>query len=86
MALYKNNYNLQRFLPPENEPPLFSLDGRLGGPQNRSGSCGEKKHLAPTGNPTPAVQPVARPDATDIGLIRMECTPLHIYFSLDFCL
>jgi hypothetical protein len=24
MALYKNNYNLQRFLPPEKEPPVLT--------------------------------------------------------------
>jgi hypothetical protein len=60
------------------------LDRRLGAPQNRSGRCGEEKHLAPAGNPTPVVQPVARRDATDTGVIRMECTPLHIYFSLEF--
>jgi hypothetical protein len=47
------------------------LDRRLGGPQNRSGLCGEEKHLAPPGNPTLAVQPVARRDATDIGVIRI---------------
>jgi hypothetical protein len=23
-ALYKNNYNLQRFLPPEKEPPVLT--------------------------------------------------------------
>jgi hypothetical protein len=54
------------------------------GPKNRSGRCGEEKHLAPAGNPTPAVQPVARRDATDTGVIRMECTLLHVYFSLEF--
>jgi hypothetical protein len=35
--------------------PRYSLDRVLGGPQNRSGRCGEEKNLAPTGNPTPAV-------------------------------
>jgi hypothetical protein len=40
-----------------------------------------KQHLAPAGYPTPAVQPVARRDATDTGVIRMECIPLHIYVS-----
>jgi hypothetical protein len=58
----------------------------MGGPQNRSGRCGEEKHLASAGNPTSAVQPEARRDATDTGVIRMEFTPPHIYFSLDFCL
>jgi hypothetical protein len=24
VALYKNNYNLQRFLPPEKEPPILT--------------------------------------------------------------
>jgi hypothetical protein len=24
MALYKNNHNLQRFLPPEKEPPVLT--------------------------------------------------------------
>jgi hypothetical protein len=59
---------------------------RLGGPQNRSGRRGEEKHLAPAGNPTPAVQPVARRDATDTGVLRTECNPLHIYVSLNFTL
>jgi hypothetical protein len=81
MALYKNNYNLQTFLPPR-KSPRYSI----GGPQNGFGRCGEEKHLAPAGNSTPAVQPVARRNATDTGVIRMECTPLHIYFSLDFFL
>jgi hypothetical protein len=71
MALHKNNYNLQRFSPHEIETPVIA---------------GEEKHLAPAANPTPAVQPVARRDATDTGVIRMECTPLHIYSSLHFCL
>jgi hypothetical protein len=34
----------------------------------------------------PAVQPVSLRDTTNIGVIRMECTPLHIYFSLEFFL
>jgi hypothetical protein len=85
MALYKKNYNLQRFLLPEKEP-RYSLDRRLGGPQNWSGHCREEKHFAPARNPTPAVQPTARQDATDTGVIRMECTPLHIYFPVEFCL
>jgi hypothetical protein len=71
--------------PPE-KSPRYSLDRRLGGPQNRPGHCGEEKHLASAGNPTPAVQPGARRDATDTGVRRMAFTPLHIYFSLEFCL
>jgi hypothetical protein len=55
-------------------------------PQNRSGRRGEEKHLAPALNPTPAVHPYARRDAKDTAVIRTECTPLHIYFSLDFSL
>jgi hypothetical protein len=71
MALHKINYNLQRFSPPEIEPPLLT---------------GEENHLAPAGNPTPSVRLVARRDATGTGVMRMDCTPFHIYFSLDFCL
>jgi hypothetical protein len=42
----------------------------------------EREHLAPAGNSTPAVHPVARRDATDTGVIRMECTPLsHLFFT-----
>jgi hypothetical protein len=46
MALYRNNYNLQRFLPPEIEPPVLT---------------GKEAGWAPAGNPTPAVQPVVTP-------------------------
>jgi hypothetical protein len=61
MALYKKNYNLQR----------YSLDRRLNGPRNQSEHCGEEKHLAPARNPAPAVQPIACRDATDTGVIRI---------------
>jgi hypothetical protein len=71
--------------PPE-KSPRYSLDRRLGGPQNRPGSCGEEKHVPPAANPNPAVQPVARRDATDTGVIGMECTQLHFYFSLELFL
>jgi hypothetical protein len=58
MAFYKKNYYLQGFLPLEKEPPVL-IGWRLGGLQNPSGRCGEAKHVAPAGNPIPAVQPVA---------------------------
>jgi hypothetical protein len=57
-------------LPQEKEPPLL-IGQRLGGPQNWSGRCGEEKYLPPAGNPTPSVQPVARRDATDTGMLRI---------------
>jgi hypothetical protein len=85
MALIKIIIICKDFYPPR-KSPRYSLDRRLGRPRNRSGRCGEEKLLAPAGNPTPAVQPVSRRDATDTGVIRMECTPLHIFFSLDLCL
>jgi hypothetical protein len=78
------NYGIVFLYDARRKSPRYSLDRRLGGPQNRSGRCGVEKHLAPVGNPTPAVQPVARRDATDTGVKRMECTPLHIYFPLEF--
>jgi hypothetical protein len=71
--------------PPE-KSPRYSLNRWLGGPQNRSGRYGEEKRLAPAGNPTTSVQPVVRRDAMDTGMIRMAFTPLHIYFSDEFCL
>jgi hypothetical protein len=55
-------------------------------PQNWFGRRGEEKHLASARNPTPAVNPYARRDATDTAADRTECTPLRIYFSLDFSL
>jgi hypothetical protein len=45
-------------LPAEKSPP--ALDGRLGGPQNRSGLYGEKKEFALAENWTPTVQSVPR--------------------------
>jgi hypothetical protein len=72
-------------LPLEKTPGTYWI-GDWVGPRTRSGRFGEEKHLAFAGNPNPAVQPVARRDATDAGVIRMECTPVHIYFSLEFCL
>jgi hypothetical protein len=71
---------------PPGKDPRYTLDRRLGGPQSRSGCCGEEKHLAPARNPTSAVHPYARRDATDTAVIRTECIPLYIYFSLDFSL
>jgi hypothetical protein len=35
----------------------YQLDGRLGGPQNWSGQCGEEKYRAPTGTRTPITRP-----------------------------
>jgi hypothetical protein len=37
----------------------YTLDKRLGGPQNRSGWYVEEKNLAPVEDWTPAVQPVS---------------------------
>jgi hypothetical protein len=36
------------------------MDRRLGGPQSRSGRCGEEKHFVLPGIEPSAVQPVAR--------------------------
>jgi hypothetical protein len=44
---------------PRGKNHRYPLDRRLGGPQSRSGRCEEEKNLAPIGNQTPAVQPVA---------------------------
>jgi hypothetical protein len=50
---------------PRRKSPQYSLDRRLGGPQNRPGRGGEEKHLAPARNPTPAVQPVETPQTQE---------------------
>jgi hypothetical protein len=47
---------------PASRPGRFApgeIAKRPGGPQSRSGCRGEEKKLAPTGNRTPVVQPVA---------------------------
>jgi hypothetical protein len=44
---------------PRGKSPRFPLDGRLGGPQSRSGRCWEEKILDPTGTRTP--DPLSRP-------------------------
>jgi hypothetical protein len=41
--------------------PRYPSDRRLGGPQRRSGPCGEEKILTLDGNRTPAFQPTAIP-------------------------
>jgi hypothetical protein len=84
-GIKKNNHNLLRFSFPMKEPP-YSLYRRLCGAQNQSGHHGEEKHLAPAHNPTPPVHHYAHRDPTDKAVTRTDCTPLHIYFSLDFSL
>jgi hypothetical protein len=52
----------QRPLYPQGKSPRYRLDRRLGGPQSRSGRCGEEKILDPAGTRTPTpwvIQPVA---------------------------
>jgi hypothetical protein len=44
----------------ETAPGTHPLNRRLGGPQSRSGRCGEEKNLALAVNQTPAIQPVSR--------------------------
>jgi hypothetical protein len=76
-------------LPPGKEP-RFSLDRRLGGPQNRSGRLGEEKILDPTGTLTPIPQssnpePVAIPTALSrlqYHTITASINPDSAYFSL----
>jgi hypothetical protein len=41
--------------------PLILIGWEAGGPQNRSGRCGEEKILTPVGNWIPYVQSIARP-------------------------
>jgi hypothetical protein len=86
MALYKNNHNLLRFSSPVKKAPATHCIGAWVGP--RTGlDVVEKRNILPL----PVIQPqlstpYARRDAADTAAIRMECTPLHIYFSLDLSL
>jgi hypothetical protein len=85
MALYKNNYNLQRILPPEKAPGTHSIGGRVG---PRTGPDGvETIIILPLPGSQPRLSsryPPPPRDATDTGVLRIECTSPHIYFSLDF--
>jgi hypothetical protein len=62
------------FTPGENAP-RYPLDRRLGGPQSRSGRCGEQKYLVPAGNRSPTVQPVTVP--TDLSRL---ITKMYYFF------
>jgi hypothetical protein len=44
---------------PRGSSPRYPLDRLLGGPQSRAGWCGEERKLAPAGNRTTSVKPVA---------------------------
>jgi hypothetical protein len=61
------------------------LDRKLGGPQSRSGSCGEEKNLSPTENRTLAIHTVARRDGDSSFFINI---PMYIsdMWSLTFTL
>jgi hypothetical protein len=43
-------------LPHRERAPRWPLDRKLGGPQSRSGRCGEEQNLSSAGYGTPAVQ------------------------------
>jgi len=45
--------------------PWYPLDRRLSGPENRPGSGGKGKVLAPTGNRTTVFQPVTHEEHID---------------------
>jgi hypothetical protein len=40
--------------------PFYLLDGRLDGPQRRSGRCEVEKNIGPAANGTPVEQPITR--------------------------
>jgi hypothetical protein len=52
---------------PQGKSPLHLLDRRLGGPQSRSGRCGEEKNSKPLpGLEHPIIQTVAQRYATEL--------------------
>jgi len=51
----------------QGKSPWYLLDRRLGGPQNRSGHCGEEKNSQPlTGLKAPIIQPIAQGCTTEL--------------------
>jgi hypothetical protein len=73
-----------RFTPrplyPRRKSPLYLLDRRLGGPQNRSGRRGEEKILDPTGTRASTPPPVAIPTA----LFRLNSCYYYLISFLIF--
>jgi hypothetical protein len=67
---------------PQGKSPRYPLDRRLGGPQSRYGRCGEEENLAPAGNRTPAVQPVAIP--TELSRLLSEMDTKSMIIVADF--
>jgi hypothetical protein len=66
-----NNGFVKVFTPPKKRP-RYSLDRKMGGPQNRSRLCGEEKHLAPTENPTRPSSPYP---------VEIPRSTLHLLFT-----
>jgi hypothetical protein len=65
--------------------PWYPLDRSLSGPQSQSGRCGaEKKSLAPAGNRTPAVQPLARL-CTDWAIPLLKSMKVYLIIILYNC-
>jgi hypothetical protein len=59
------------------------MNRRLGGPQSRSGRRGEEKNIAPVGNRTPAVQPVAIPiELSQLPLSKVA--NIQTYFNMIY--
>jgi hypothetical protein len=72
---------------PRGKSYRYPLDRRLGGPQSRSGRCGEEKILHPTGTriPTPlVVQPVAS-RYTDYAIPAHRCCSYSSNISASLC-
>jgi hypothetical protein len=77
MALYIYIYIFAKvFTPGERAPGTHWIGGWVGPITGLN--FVEKRNILPL--------PVARRDSKDTGVLRVECTPLHIYFSLEFCL
>jgi hypothetical protein len=56
--------------------PQYSLNRRLGGPQNQSGRCGREKDLVPTGTWTATPQP-SSPQPVTILTMLSQCFNYH---------
>jgi hypothetical protein len=60
---------------PQGKIPWYPLDRKLGGPQSRSGRCGEEKNSQPlTGPELPIIQLVAQRYTTELSQLQLQET------------
>jgi hypothetical protein len=70
----------------QGKDPWYPLDRRLGGPQSRSGRCGEKKNSQPPPElEPPIIQPVARRCTTELSRLLSLLLVSFFFPTCQFC-